>query len=182
MVENRGHDAVPGLMLFENRGSHLGYRNAGAVENAVTLEPPALDGSLPALRYELETALIAQGLFQKEAQAMVETWWDSWFEEGSRLIYIVPARMIDATLPLHVEPAPSATARVFVGRIELITPETERSVEQAIAKNDWPTIDRYSRFLDPILRRISSESPIKEIQIEQFRRNIQGSIDGGRRR
>jgi hypothetical protein len=101
----------------------LGYRNAGAIEGAVTLDPPSLDGSLPLLRYDLETALIAQGLFPREAQAMVETWRDSWFEEGSRLIYIVPSRAIDDALPLQVEPVPSQTARVFVGRIELITPE-----------------------------------------------------------
>jgi hypothetical protein len=178
VVENPGHDPIPSVILFENRAGRLGYRNAGAVEDAVTFDPPSLDGSLPALRYDLEAALVAQGLFPKEAQAMVETWRDSWFEEGSRLIYIVPSRMIDATLPLQVEPAPSAAARVFVGRIELVTPETERTVEEAIAKSDWPTIDRYGRFLDPILRRISSESPMKAIQIEQFRQTIQGSIDG----
>jgi hypothetical protein len=60
-----------------------------------------------------------------ESQAMVETWRDSWFEEGSRLIYIVPAGAIDAMLPLQVDPAPSQTARVFVGRIELVTAETK---------------------------------------------------------
>ena len=85
---------------------------------------------------------------------MVETWRDSWFEEGSRLIYIVPSRAIDAFLPLQVEPAPSQTARVFVGRIELITPETTSAVEEAMAKSDWSAIDRYGRFLDPILTRI----------------------------
>ena len=53
---------------------------------------------------------------------MVETWRDSWFEEGSRLIYSVPPRVIDDALPLQVEPVPSQIARVFVGRIELITP------------------------------------------------------------
>jgi len=109
---------------------------------------------------------------------MVETWRDSWFEEGSRLIYIVPSRMIDATLPLQVAPAPLATARVFVGRIELITPETVHSVEEAIAKSDVSTINRFNRFLDPILRRIAAESPAEEIRIEQFRQNIQGSING----
>ena len=87
---------------------------------------------------------------------MVETWRDSWFEEGSRLIYIVAASAVDAILPLQVDPAPLQTVRVFVGRIELVTPETRRSVASAIARSDWPAIDRYSRFLDPILRRIYS--------------------------
>jgi hypothetical protein len=179
LVENRGHDAVPFVMLFENRGGHLGYRNAGAVEQSTTLDPPSLDGSFAPLRYDLEAALVTQGLFPKEAQAMLETWRDSWFEEGSRLIYIVPSSAIDAILPLQVDPAPLETARVFVGRIELVTSETKQSVEEAIAKADTPTINRYVRFLDPILQRISSESPSKANQVEQFRRNSLGSILSG---
>jgi hypothetical protein len=184
VVENRGVDSVPNVILFENRGGRLGYRSMGAIDAGQTARPSApptsLDGSLAQLQYDLENALVAQGLFPKEAQAMVETWRDSWFEEGSRLIYIVPSRAIDAILPLQIEPAPSQTARVFVGRIELITPETTRAVEDAIANRDWSTIDRYYRFLDPILTRISSENPAKASQIDYFRRNIQASIVTGR--
>jgi hypothetical protein len=179
VVENRGGDLVPGVILFENRGGRLGYRNAGAMESTATFDPPSLDGSLPQLRHDLETALVAQGLFPREARAMIETWRDSWFEEGSRLIYIVPARAVDTILPLQVEPAPSQTTRVFVGRIELMTPETTRSVEEAIARSDRSTIDRYRRFLDPILKRIVSGNPSRETQIEQFRRSIQRSIGAG---
>jgi len=124
LVENVGGDAVPSVILFENRGGQLGYRHAGIVEHTLMLDPPALDGALPQLRYELENALVEQGLFLKEAQAMVETWRDSWFEEGARLIYIMPSRSVEAILPLRVEPAPLRTARVFVGRIELRSPNT----------------------------------------------------------
>ena len=55
---------------------------------------------------------------------MVETWRDSWFEEGTRPIYIMPPHSVDAILPLQVEPAPLRTARVFVGRIELLSSNT----------------------------------------------------------
>jgi hypothetical protein len=154
LVENRGHDTVPSVILFENRGGRLGYRNGGAIERAMTLEPPSLDGTLPQLRYDLENALVEQGLFLKEAQAMVETWRDSWFEEGARLIYIMPSRSVDAVLPLRVDPTPSQTTRVFVGRIELMTADTIRSVEDALATSDSSTIDRYRRFLEPLLQRI----------------------------
>src|SRR5260370_24066544 len=82
-VENRGHDAVPSVILFENRGGRLGYRNAGDIPEAVTLDRPSLDGSLPPLLRNLETALVAQGLFPKEAHAMVETWRGCLFGEGS---------------------------------------------------------------------------------------------------
>jgi hypothetical protein len=174
IVENQTSNPVPSVILFESRGGRLGYRNAGAVSGGVTIDPPALDASFEQLRHDLEAALIAQGLFPKEAQAMVETWRDSWFEEGSRLIYIVPARSVDAILPLQVDPAPVATSRVFVGRIELITPATENVVKDALAKNDWAAVNRNSRFLDPILKRIYAAYPYKVSEIEQAHRMHQG--------
>src|SRR2546425_703363 len=105
----------------------------------------------------------------------IAAWADSRFEEGSRLIYILPSRAVDAILPLEVEPAPSLTARVFVGRIELLTSATRRSVEEALVKRDTSTLDRYGRFLDPILKRIGSGNPSKAEQIEQFRREVVGA-------
>lgn len=179
IVEHRGHHAVPSVFLFENRGGRIGYRHAGAIDAAtMTLDPPSLNDeneAFPQLRYDLENALVEQGLFLKEAQAMVETWRDSWFEEGARLIYILPSRAVDAILPLHVEPVPSHIARVFVGRIELLTPDTTRSVEEALANSDESTLDRYRRFLEPILQRIAAGNSGKANQAERLLRQIDGS-------
>jgi hypothetical protein len=180
VVENRTQQSVPTVILFENHEGRIGYRTANAIQAALTLDVPPPGATFPKLRQDLETALIAQGLFPKEAQAMVETWRDSWFEEGSRLIYIVPSSAVDAILPLQVEPTPLHTERVFVGRIELVTPETKRSVESAVARSDWPAVDRYNRFLDPILRRIYAGNPAKLSEIEQLYRNWQSSIGAGR--
>jgi hypothetical protein len=172
LVENRGHEAVPSVILFENRGGRLGYRNAGAIEDTTTIDPPSLDGTFPQLRYDLENVLVEQGLFLKEAQAMVETWRDSWFEEGARLFYVMPSRSVDAILPFRVDPAPSQTTRVFVGRIELMTPDTVRSVKNALATSDSATIDRYRRFLEPILQRIEPGNPEGANQAETLLRHI----------
>jgi hypothetical protein len=176
VVENRGAEPVPTLILFQNRGGQLGYRNAGTLKNAVTMDPPALDSSLPVLRTELEEALTGQGLFPKEAQAMVETWHDSWFEEGTRLIYIMPSRAVDAFLPLHITPAPSQIARVFVGRVELITPDMISAVESAIATGDVSSITRYGRFVSPMLDRVVAENPALENSAGQVRAKIWNSI------
>jgi len=165
-VENRGSGQVPGVILFENYAGRVGYRNVGNLEQSVTLGSLALNDSLEDLKSELELLLVAQGLFPKEAHAMVETWRDSWFEEGSRLIYILPAHAVNAMLPLDVDPAPAARVRVFVGRVELITPETKQAVEAAVAGCDRGTIERYRRFLDPILRRMYGPSPSKADEIE----------------
>ena len=45
---------------------------------------------------------------------MIETWRDSWFEHGSRLIYIYPESEIDSILPLDIKPAPVRTVRVVL--------------------------------------------------------------------
>jgi hypothetical protein len=168
VVANTGADPVPMAMLFENRGGRIGYRDAGAISGPMTLSRPSLDGSLPKLRHDLEEALVAQGLFRKEARAMVETWRDSWFEEGTRLIYIVPSRAVDAILPLEIAPAPAEINRVFVGRIELITAETRRAVEAAMLAGDRSIADRYGRFLEPILSRMAKENPANASRIQGF--------------
>ena len=82
---------------------------------------------------------------------MISTWRNSWFEEGSRLLYILPAPAVSAILPLAISPAPANTVRVFVGRLELVTPATERAIEQAFRMHDQPALDKYRRFLVPIL-------------------------------
>ncbi len=152
LVENRGEDEIPNVILFERRGEKVGYRIGGAVERETVLEPPELNARVEDLGRELEGMLVEQGLYQDEAQAMVETWRGSWFEEGSRLFYIVPAKFVKEILPLSINPAPAQTARVFVGRLELVTPATEKAVEKAFATHDETTLKKYGRFLEPILQ------------------------------
>jgi hypothetical protein len=179
VVANQGTDAVPQVILFENRGGRLGYRNAGAISGSTTIYRPSLDGGFPQLRNDLGSALVAQGLFHKEAEAMIETWQDSWFEEGSRLIYIVPSRTVEAVLPLQIDPVPSQVTRVFVGRIELITPESKRAVAEALAGNDTAAIGRYGRFLDPILKLISLENSADASKIDRLRASLDYSVAPG---
>jgi hypothetical protein len=122
-----------------------------AITDETVLDPLVLTGSVDSLGGDLEGVLVDQGLYPDEAHAMVETWRDSWFEEGSRLIYIVPRGFIDNVLPLTINPAPAQIVRVFVGRLEIVTPATVRAVETAAASDDRVTLGKYGRFLEPIL-------------------------------
>jgi len=151
-IENAGEEEIPNTILFERRGERVGYRIGGALAKEAVLEPPALTGSADDLGRELVGMLVAQGLYQDEAQAMVETWRGSWFEEGSRLIYIVRAGFVNGILPLSIHPAPAQIARVFVGRLELVTPATEKALKTAFASQDKATLQKYGRFLEPILQ------------------------------
>lgn len=158
LIKNLGSDPIHGLILFENLGGQRRYHLAGTVEGETTLNLQSAQGNLADVLLDLERILIAQGLYPREAHAMIETWRDSWFEEGARLFYIVPGRAVDSILPLGIEPAPSQIARVFVGRMELITPTIEDDVRQAIAANDRPRLEKYGRFLEPIASHMGIEN------------------------
>jgi len=158
-VENRSGQPIPNTISFERRGENVGFRVNGALQNEVLMDPPQLNSTVDSLARELEGILIAQGLYQNEAQAMVQTWRDSWFEEGSRLLYIVPEEFVNTVLPLTIKPAPVQTTRVFVGRLELVTPATESAVEHAFAAHDETTLAKYARFLEPILTAMIKQAP-----------------------
>jgi hypothetical protein len=153
-VEASAGEPLGDLIWFENRGGKMTYQVQQIGEGESTLAPPVLSDASTPPTAELEQILIAQGLYPREAEAMVKTWRDSWFEEGARLFYIAPRKTIDATLPLEIAPAPAEITRVFVGRIELVTARTESDVRRAIDAKDTVALTRYGRFLRPIADRI----------------------------
>jgi hypothetical protein len=157
VVKSLGGNEIQYAMFLERRGERVGYRLTGALTDETTVDPPVLTGSVDSLYGDLEEILVGQGLYRDEAHAMVETWKDSWFEDGSRLIYVVPRRFIDNVLPLTIDPAPGQIVRVFVGRLEIVTPTTARAVETAVAQNDQETLKKYGRFLEPILQTVKRE-------------------------
>ena len=157
LVKSLDENEIPAIILFERRGERVGYRLVGTPTDRTALDPPALTGDLDTLRADLEGVLVDEGLYPDEARAMVDTWRDPWFEEGSRLIYIVPRGFIDKILPLTIHPAPAPIVRVFVGRLEIVTPATARAVETALASNDEGTLSKYGRFLEPILQNLRAE-------------------------
>ena len=80
-------------------------------------------------------SLVKAGLYQREANAMVKTWSDSWFQEdGVRVLYVLPRAWTDRTLPLTLDPAPRDLVRVMVGRAEIITPAALQQLTDAIRK------------------------------------------------
>jgi len=78
------------------------------------------------LNTSLYRALADEGLYPREAAAMVKTWESTWFgEKGMRVLYILPRTWTDRTLPLTLTPEPRETQRVMVARAEIITAEME---------------------------------------------------------
>jgi hypothetical protein len=81
---------------------------------------------------------------------------------------------VDRVLPLSINPAPAQIVRVFVGRMELVTPATEHAVEQVLATHDHTTLARYNRFLTPILETMiaNANDPAKKAQLSEYLNNL----------
>jgi hypothetical protein len=133
------------------------------------------DLSTQRLGKEMESALVAQGLYPREAAAMVKTWQDSWFEEhGLRIFYLLPQAWTERVLPLSLEPAPAELKRVMVGRAELLTPDMEGDIARhvaALSSTDFDAREKASaalqklgRFTEPALKRIINTSRDQEVQ------------------
>jgi len=168
IVKSIDGGAVGDVMLFENRSGAIGFQVHRVATDRITLDPSAdeSESALPAA--QLEKMLVARGLYAKEASAMVGTWRDSWFEQGTRLFYVVSERAVDSILPLEIRPAPANVTRVFVGRMELVTAATKQEVKDAIAGNDKATLTQYARFLRPIADRILADSaPADRARLER---------------
>ena len=130
-VENPDGEPVGDAIVFENAGGMIAWQLLRGTGSRLVFDPLTGDGEIPPPHAELERMLIDRGLYAKEARAMIETWRDSWFDEGKRLFYIVPRNTIDSILPLEIAPAPSEIVRVFVGRIELEKPRRTTTVQRA---------------------------------------------------
>jgi hypothetical protein len=150
-VRNDRAHPIGTLVLFERRGARLGYRIVGNVRADVTVERPALTATVEEMRADLRRLLAAEGLYPREAAAMVDTWRDSWFEEGARLFYLLPQQTVDAILPLRIDPRPAAITRVFVGRIELVTREIQTEIAHALRADDRAALGKYGRFLESMM-------------------------------
>jgi hypothetical protein len=162
LVKNLGLEEIPNVVWFERRGKIISYSIGRKVRGETILDASKLTGTLDSLEKGLQEMLVAQGLYADEAQAMIRTWSDSWFEEGSRLIYFVPSQFVNTILPLSIHPAPTQIVRVFVGRFELITPATEKVVQTAFELRDDVTLRKYGRFLEPILTEMMQQTSDKD--------------------
>lgn len=153
-IRNAGPEPIPLAILFDNHGGKMGYGLVPDIKDSVTVESPALTASFDRLRQDLTAALVGFGLYSKEAAAMVETWRDSWFEEGTRVLYIMPSHEVNSILPLNLTPAPDETTRVFVGRAELLSPATRQALQDAVDRWDSPAMEKYGRFFSLFATRL----------------------------
>jgi hypothetical protein len=166
-LRNAGPDPIASAFLIRitnGTARFSTYRNISPRQQQEMTLPP--EGTVQcSLGDAVVKALVAEGLYEKEARAMVKTWESSWFGEegtGTRVLYTLPRRTTDELLPLRINPTPDETVRVLVGRIDVLTPEQEDKIAGlikgldagiTISKEDARALKPMGRFLTPALER-----------------------------
>lgn len=137
-LANSGEDEVSSLFLVTVREGviHFNYYDGIGPNSTLQLAESNAAQDINALSVAMSAALVKEGLYQKEADAMVNSWRNSWFaEEGTRLLYMVPQRITDELLPLEVSPQPDEVVRVLVGRMEIMSPEDETRIQEIVQRS-----------------------------------------------
>jgi hypothetical protein len=106
-------------------------------------------------RADMHRALVEEGLFDDEAEALLNTWELSYFKSsGLRVFFLVPRVWTDHYLPLHVS-VPADVQRVMMGRIELVTP-AQRQLLAKIAAGPAPNMQLFGQTLREIQSKLGS--------------------------
>ena len=183
ILKDDGSEEIKNLIIFENSGGgRIGFKLIDKLSRETITARPETNKNLDQVLLELEKILISEGLYAKEAKAMIETWRDSWFEEGLRIFYVLTRKSTDKILPLNIEPQPKEIVRVMIGRAEVITPEMEQAVRKQVGflrsnsakirEQAQANLKKYGRFYEPILKNIlESETNTK------VRRQIQKLLE-----
>lgn len=174
-LRNTSRDEIPLVIAFENQNGKIGYRVIHNLKGETSIAPPEMNGDVAALHKELARELVTAGLYEKEAAAMIETWRDSWFESGMRVFYLMPNAEVNAVLPLSIAPTPATIARVFVGRVEVLSPWTESQIRNANRQQDVAALKKFGRFLEPFAAQMKLSGPA----LVQAKRDLENTYYNG---
>ncbi len=162
-IQNDSEAAIPVMLIFNHQQYDdqvsfvlLDPLKAGGTRTVKLAAPVTSTNWQHEVYATMRGALVQAGLFPKEADAMLETWWSSYFERpGLRVFWIVPENFTRAMLPLTVEPSPHEQTRVLVGRSELLTPAFERDLPKQFAQGEQNPL-RYDRFFSAYEARVNA--------------------------
>ena len=137
-LHNRGTEPLTSLFLVESTGNdqRMSALPRIAAGETTVMPRPELVTDRQAARDQMVAALVREGLYEKEARAMIATWDDSWFlEQGTRVFYMVPRQVTDSLLPLKIEPQPKETVRVLVARLEVMRASEEQRLLDVVKRS-----------------------------------------------
>lgn len=196
-IANLGPGDLHGAIVVRNDGQQIRMTYAGNIPGNGEIEATLPSLTEPAgdptaqLDAQLVEVLTAEGLYEKEARSMVNTWRHSWYHEpGTRVLFLVPQVITDTVLPLTIEPAPDQMVRVLVARMEFLTPEDEQHLQALIQQSATGGDEQRAvlmedlrlrgRLAEPAVLHVSkiAEDPKVRTEAERVQRVLRGEEAG----
>lgn len=111
---------------------------------------------------QVSATLVQAGLNEAEASALIASWGENYFKTpGLRILWLVPKAWVDQALPITVTPTPLQHSRVYVGRLEALTPaldaETIAVVQGAGASANESVLAPLGHFAEARLRAVRDQ-------------------------
>jgi hypothetical protein len=174
VIRNAGRTPISAAFLVQIEDGRVRCAPISNIATAAEVTLPKEEMSIEELADAMVKVIVSEGMYEKEARSMVNTWRSSWFgEDGTRLLYLLPQSLTDRMIPLTIKPAPDETVRVMVGRLEILTPQVEKNIEKLVVQLASPTqadrdaamrsISKFGRFAEPALQRVAKLSDDPEI-------------------
>ncbi|MBC8127220.1 MAG: hypothetical protein H8M99_08785 [Gloeobacteraceae cyanobacterium ES-bin-144] len=158
-LHNQTGADIPFFLVFQRHEGKVswsvrkdGLKADGIFDLAESQLKQAEQGFPTEIYQSMKNGLVGCGLLESEANAMVQTWWTSYFEsEGLRVFWVLPGVSTDRILPLRVNPQPDRIVRVIVGRSEVLRPRLEKEMlSKSRVKGDaaelWNSFVETDRF------------------------------------
>jgi len=184
ILSNAETEPLAGAVVLARAGRSLRAKRLDALTHGrpAVVAPDELPPiELPALMALTARLLVEQGLYPKEAEAMVNTWRQSYFEsDGLRVLYPLPRAQTDWLLPLSVSPPPRESVRVLVGRMDVLTPRAEQEALAALPRIRTADEARaqLGRFALPLLSRLAflAENERERDHVHELQRILEQSF------
>jgi hypothetical protein len=125
---------------------------SGSINDGVKIQcnAPSVQsaGTFDSILTVFRDRLVTKGLYRKEADAMIDTWRQSYFgTPGLRILWIVPHDATNKSLPLTITPQPDDVERVLVARSEILTPGFEKQLVADFAIDNLSNYENDRYFL-----------------------------------
>ena len=184
---NSGAEVIPKAFLVYTDGQHHGAMlDLGSLVVGESIQVPSQvikmlratnqsqNQFLKFAQISLLNALTDAGLYNDEAQAMVDTWKSGYFKTpGLRFLYILANYEVESVLPVRIVPTPDNFTRAFVGRIEiLLDTEEEHILNQILTDGRNFDVSTLGRMAYPILLRMQKVAKEKGLLSASLKRSI----------
>jgi hypothetical protein len=167
-ISNTSNQKIPAVFLLdisENGGAILPLGSLSAKgnksisdKNVLALKTHQQDVAAFTAKAKalLVKSLVANGLYNDEALAMVNTWEHGYFKTtGLRVLYILNRAEVESILPMKITPAPQELNRAFVGRIEVLLDTEENALlKQILTERESFNVLSLGRFAHSIVLRL----------------------------